>query len=246
MKLEDTQTEIYRRAKGELLPGEDILWVGRSNPRGMFFGGGGNNKANMIAIMVGLQILLVLGGVFFAVASSGSSESSAFMGAAPDPIVTSSSGPPMVVFLVIAIAVFTALFAAVGIPLMQARAGRNLIYAITDRRILMIGKNSVQSYGEQDIQFIKRKMNRDGTGDITFREESQTSTGYYGATVFANRTVAAPVGFYGVPDPHDVEALMLETFRPETYARKQKNDDLWEEEEYFEDSEQNDFNRSQR
>ena len=246
MKLEDTQTEMYQRAKAELLPGEDILWVGRANPRGMLFGGSaGGNKANIIGIVVGLQVLLVLGGVFFAFGFSRSSESSAVIGVESIP-TTSSSGPPIIFMATIAILILVGLFAAMGIPLAKALKGRSMVYAITDRRVLMIDKNSVQSYGEQDIQFIKRKMNRDGTGDIIFREESQSSTGYYGATVFANRTHVAPVGFYGVPDPHDVEALMLETFRPETYARKQKNDDLWDEDEYFDDSEQNDINRSQR
>ena len=49
MKLEDTQTEMYQRAKAELLPGEDILWVGRANPRGLFLGGlaGGNKAKNL-------------------------------------------------------------------------------------------------------------------------------------------------------------------------------------------------------
>jgi len=229
MKLEDTQTEMYRRAKEELLPGEDILWVGRGNPRGMLLGGGGgNNKATIISVIVGLQVLLVLGGVFFAVASRSTTTATV--------TTTSSSGAPMVIFLVIAIAVMTALIAGVAIPLAQSRKGRGLVYAITDRRVLMIGKNSVQSYGEQDIQFIRRKMNKDGTGDITFREETRAGTAYYGGTVYANRAYSAPVGFFGISDPHEVEELMLETFRPEAYARKRKNDDeLWDEEEYFED-----------
>jgi hypothetical protein len=150
---------------------------------------------------------------------------------------TSSSGPPMVVMMVIAVAVLTALIAAVGIPLAQARKGRDFIYAITDRRVLMIGKDSVQSYGEQDIQFIKRKMNKDGTGDIIFREEARAGTAFYGSNVYGSRTYTTPIGFFGISDPHEVEELMLETFRPEAYARKRKNDDdLWDEEEYFEDS----------
>lgn len=233
MKLEDTQTEMYQRAREELLPGEDILWVGRSNPRGIFSGGSGGNKASLIGVIVGLQVLLVLGGVFFAVASSSSTSDT---GSISVP-ASSSSGPPMVVMMVIAVAILTVLIAAVGIPLAQARKGRNLIYAITDRRVLMIGRDSVQSYGEQDIQFIKRKMNKDGTGDIIFREETRAGTAYHGSNVYASRAYAAPVGFFGVSDPHAVEELMLETFRPEVYARKRKNDDdLWDEEEYFEDS----------
>ena len=245
MKLEDTQTEMYQRAKAELLPGEDILWVGRANPRGLFLGGlAGGNKANIIGIIVGLQVLLVLGGVFFAFGFSRSSESSAVIGA--EPITTTSSGPPTIIMLVIAIAIMTALFAAVGIPLAQARKGRNMIYAITDRRVLMIGKNSVQSYGEQDIQFIKRKMNRDGTGDIIFREEAYSNAAFSSGSIYANRVNPRQIGFFGVPDPHEVEELMLETFRPETYARKRKHDDLWDEGEYFEDPDGSVTNNSRR
>jgi hypothetical protein len=238
MKLEDTQTEMYQRAREELLPGEDILWVGRSNPRGIFSGGSGGNKANLIGVIVGLQVLLVLGGVFFAVASSGSTSDGAMMGPGSTTVTTtSSSGPPLVVMMVIAVAILTALIAAVGVPLAQARKGRNMIYAITDRRVLMIGKDSVQSYGEQDIQFIKRKMNKDGTGDIIFREEARAGTAFSGSNVYGSRAYTTLVGFFGVSDPHAVEELMLETFRPEAYARKRKNDeDLWDEEEYFEDS----------
>ena len=72
MKLEDTQTEMYQRAKTELLPGEDLLWVSKPNPRHLRFGRttAGHKTAligGIVALLVGLQVFGVL---FFFVAKS--------------------------------------------------------------------------------------------------------------------------------------------------------------------------------
>ena len=130
---------------------------------------------------------------------------------------------------------------AVLIPaIMRMRNAKNVVYAITDRRLLMISGNSVQSYGERDIQFIERKMHKDGIGDITFRRETQT-WGWgrgYGGSMFAPQSRLTAVGFFGIENPREVEALMLETFRPDG-AAKHKHDDNWDEnDEYFYDDEE--------
>ena len=125
---------------------------------------------------------------------------------------------------------------ALGIPLLRSWMGKQTIYAITDRRVLTISGDVVRSDGEQDIEFIERKMHRDGTGDIIFRREAHTSTGYYGGSVFAPQTRTTNVGLFGIPDPHEVEELMLEVFRSDLYPRKRKHDDVnWDDDDLVAD-----------
>ena len=220
MKLEDTQTDMYKQAKTELLPGEDLLWVGRPKPRHMVMGRTtAGNKGVMLSILLGLQLLGMMAFIFTSRAGGATATSSS------TPIIL-----PILIFLMI-------LGIAVALPLWKMNQGKNTVYAITDRRILMISGNSVQSFGGQDIQFVRRKMHRDGTGNITFRTDTSSSMGYYGGGLFASRNQNKDVGFLGISDPHEVEALMLDTFRPETHTGKRKHDDeLWyDEDQHFEE-----------
>jgi hypothetical protein len=217
MKLEDTQTDMYKQAKTELLPGEDLLWVGRPKPRHMVMGRStAGNKSAIMAVLVGLQVLGMGAFMFMSRAETSTSGSS-----------STSMILPILIFTFI-------LGIAMALPLWRMNQGKNTVYAITDRRVLLISSNSVQSFGEQDIQFVRRKMHRDGTGNITFRTDA--ASGIYGGGISA-RTRNIDVGFFGISDPHEVEALMLDTFRPETHTGKRKHDDeLWDDEDqYFEE-----------
>ena len=219
MKTNDTSMAIYEHAEAELLPGENLLWVGQpKNARRSLFGGTNDAKVAMLAAMVGAQVLLVLGGVVFMAASRSTADGT-------------TSGFPLI-FVILALIVVLGLAVGIGPLLWSFFKAKNTIYAITDRRVLMIAGRSVQSYGEQDIEFIERKVHRDGTGDIIFKHEHRTGTTYYGSHVFGTRTYSDPIGFFGIADPHEVEALMLDTFRTTGYARKRKDDDdIWESDE---------------
>ena len=223
MKLK--QTDAYWRAKTELLPDEELLWVEQPQSRRLLSGripaSSKSNKAALLGVIVGLQVLLVLGGAFFMVSSSSTTST-------PSGTVTTSQGTPWIMIMVI---VMGLLVGILGIAFMLFRVwrGKQTIYAITDRRVLTIHGDAVRSDGEQDIDFIERKMHRDGTGDIIFRREAQTGTAYYGGSVFAPQTNMVDVGLFGISDPHEVEELMLEVFRSGLYPRKRKHDEMnWE------------------
>jgi hypothetical protein len=211
------RSEAYQRVEAELLPGEELLWVGQPNPKHMRLGRSAiGSKAVLLSTIVGLQVLLVLGGVFFTISSSRGSTASG--------TVTTTQETPWLMIAVVVVGLLVGM-AAVGVALFRQRLRKHSIYAITDRRVLTISGDAVRSDGEQDIEFIERKMHRDGTGDIIYRRELQTSTGYYGGSVFAPQTHTTNVGFFGISDPHYVEELMLDIFRPDAYPGKRKHDE---------------------
>jgi hypothetical protein len=219
-KLENTDT--YRRVEAELLPGEELLWVGQPQPRHIPMGRTTvGNKATLIGIIVGLQLFLVLGLLFFMPASSTTTTNTT--STTPE-TVTRSQGTPWIIISIVVIGLLVGLF-VLGFALFRYRKDKHTIYAITDRRVLTISGDAVRSDGEQDIEFIERKMHRDGTGDIIFRREAHTGTAYYGSSVFAPQMRITNVGLFGIPDPHDVEELMLQIFRSDRYPCKRKHDE---------------------
>jgi hypothetical protein len=109
---------------------------------------------------------------------------------------------------------------------------RRTVYAVTDRRALVISgllSRSVQSYGAGDIEFIKRTMRGDDVGDLIFRYEIRRGAASYGGTVVGVQSDSVPVGFFAIPHVREVEALMLETFKPDAYGEKSKHHEVGEE-----------------
>src|SRR5690606_16289736 len=102
---------------------------------------------------------------------------------------------------------------------------RRTIYAVTDRRVLIVSGKSVKSYGENDIEFVERTMQRGNTGDLIFRHEQRAVPVFYGNGLYSRREVAIPVGFFGIENVREVEALLLETFRAAADYAKPKHDD---------------------
>jgi hypothetical protein len=233
MKLEDTQTETYKRVKAELLPGEDLLWVAPANPRRM---SSGSSNPAIIFTIVGLLIMFVVGiAVFFiAAADTGNVSVTTITPAGVNEVSSEAIGIVIPIVVLTLILVFGVIAA---IPVLKMRQAKNAVYAITDRRILMISGNSVQSYGEQDIQFVRRKMHRDGTGNILFRTDLHSGLNNQGMGVYTMGPGMRDVGFFGISNPREIEQLLLDTFRPENHTGKRKHDDeLWQDEDqYFED-----------
>jgi hypothetical protein len=96
-------------------------------------------------------------------------------------------------------------FVAMGVW-MTTRTFRDFVlaghtfYGVTGQRILILRlwpSAAMKSYTPEDIGDISTKENPDGSGDILFRKE------YFGAVRNAN-TLPERVGFWGVPDAHDV------------------------------------------
>ena len=229
MTLDNVQTELVKRAKSELLPDEALLWVGRPKKaqRTAF---GGKNKVMMLSIVVGLQIFLVLlGGVFFAVSNQ------------TEPDAVTETSPVFLVSIVSITILILVLVSAILALFLWMRNAKNAVYAITDRRALVIFGESVQSYGERDIQFIERKMHKDDTGDVIFQRKIQTQMGYYGGGVVTPRSHEMSIGFFGIEDPHEVEELMLQTFRPDSSSQKRKHDENRDENDPYFDHEEDRF-----
>ncbi|MBL8155759.1 MAG: hypothetical protein JNM70_16365 [Anaerolineae bacterium] len=179
MKRDSIPRQVLDRVDEELLGGEEVLWIGR--PSGM--GAGLSAPLNIIVLM--LLVVGFLVGIF-----------------------TGLEATPMICLVLLGILAPVALLI---IP-QQMRgpwSSRSTVYAVTDRRALIIRADRVQSYGPRDIQFIERRMRRNGRGDILFAREARATGSYYGA-----RPDLMSVGFFGIEDPRAVEALMLEVFRP--------------------------------
>lgn len=101
-------------------------------------------------------------------------------------------------------------FILVGIGLLSSpfwsrRRARNTIYAITDRRALIIqGARSVEtkSFGPDALAEITRRERRNGTGDVLFsRKEWRDSDG---------DRQTREIGFFSIPEPRRVETLLRE------------------------------------
>lgn len=93
-------------------------------------------------------------------------------------------------------------------PIQEYRRARATIYAITDRRALVIGGgrgHSVRSWARADMGRLERRDRRRGAGDVIFAQ-----------TTFVGRKGARCVeehGFFAIADQRRVEGLLRETFK---------------------------------
>lgn len=172
MKKRDIPKEILERAESELLADEHLLWVGLPG------GKSSNVTSFLVPIIFGLASFLVLAAFTFVLIARNSG----------------SAGNIMAIIPAILMATLFSIVAAIA----QKTQQRANLYLVTNRRAMILRRNSVQSFGPEDLQFIERKMHRNGRGDIIFKHD------FY-------ETQA--LGFWDVENPLEVEALMLETFR---------------------------------
>lgn len=185
MKKSDIPKDIQERIDNELLVDEQLLWVGLPSRQ---------LKTNlaMNATLAGLVGFFILGIFAFMLVSQTTGEIWLTVSVLP-------------IMLIVILAVFFTVW----------RTQNNVadLYAISDRRAMIFRKKSVQSFGSQDLHFIERKINRNGTGDIIFNREYYQRMTMAGTTPVQTRETET-IGFFGIENPAEVEALMLETFRP--------------------------------
>ena len=189
MKFDHIDPNLYEQVESELLAGEELLWIGQPNRLRMLVK---NPLQAGAGLITGLVLAAFFAGVFVFVSETGGNDSSL----------------PWILAAVLLMSLVSLLSSPVRNYL---KAGRT-IYAITDRRALIISgilSQSVQSYGKNDIQFIERKKHGGNTGDIIFDREHHTRERMYGGP----SSYSVPVGFLSIPNVREVEALMLETFR---------------------------------
>ena len=94
-----------------------------------------------------------------------------------------------------------------ALPFLAYRRANRTVYAITDRRCLIItagDRTYVDAYGEEDIGSVKRIERRNGTGDLVFTASAS------GAAKDASRVRKAV--FYGIPEIRQAEETARRAF----------------------------------
>jgi len=181
--------DLQARAQGELEPGEKLLWVGRPDAR-----------------RVGMQSIGLL---FFGIVWTAFSifwVAMAFVG------TSQSHSPGSIAFPLFGVPFVLIGCCMLAAPFWAYRKGLTTVYAVTNRRALIIsgaGARSVKSYSKDDIGAIERTERADGSGDVSFARQQ-----YVGSSTTSSSTRGAAGGvFYGIPDARSVERILRETFK---------------------------------
>jgi hypothetical protein len=177
---------LLERVEDELLEGESLLWVGQP---GKDAGDLLPDKPNA-ALLAYYAAAMVAGQLAILLAYSALR--------LPNTLL------PVVMLLVTA-AALAGVFAV--LVWFARRRVRDVLYAVTNRRALMLFGQQVQSYGEGDMQFIERRMRPSGRGDVVFKRVLRPRQDA------AGQVEEQLIGFMDVENPRHVEALMLQTFR---------------------------------
>ena len=109
---------------------------------------------------------------------------------------------------------FVAIGAGIALsPLWRQRSRRRTVYAITDRRLLIIRAGTVRrvrSFTPDDIQDLDRRERPDCTGDLIFSHETLIRDDLRlrrdGPPHYRSRRHA--LGFFGIPEVRRVEAAV--------------------------------------
>ena len=92
-------------------------------------------------------------------------------------------------------------------PIWATRTAKNTVYAITNRRAIIIAKKGaeidIQSYRADKLEDINKKILSDGSGDLIF--ERQIS---YHTSKGRTRERVKEIGFFGIPAVNEVEDLL--------------------------------------
>jgi hypothetical protein len=172
-------------AAQELLPGERLQWAARPRPWAVA-------RQTLMALPIGLFLMAV--------------------GAVAVDVVPRAMLVPSDVLALLPIRSVGALIALLGLaaacaPFVAALLARGTVYAVTNRRLLVIERafvRRVASFAPQDVQAILVTNERyDGSADIVFRQEIRhirTSRGRY--------RVVKKIGFFGIADPERVRDLI--------------------------------------
>ena len=90
-------------------------------------------------------------------------------------------------------------------PFWMMRKARRTAYVITERRAIIFEGGwsmKIRSFGPEDLQDLRRRQRRDGSGDVVFAQEvSYSSKGHRQST---------DIGFFAIPDVKEVEDLLEE------------------------------------
>jgi hypothetical protein len=184
---------LREAVRAELSGGEKLLWVGKPTPvRAALQYSDSLLGGILVLVFLGVFVGFIMPNIFRFSTSSGSA---LFGGLVPVAFVS-----------ILLLSIFAR-------PVWEFIAAGATLYAITDRRALIIkpnvwGGKAVKSYGEGQIQMIERHEVADGMGDIIFAREVYSVSSRYG-----RRTRTRNIGFFGIPNVRAVEDIMLQQFR---------------------------------
>jgi hypothetical protein len=163
----------YETAQGEMRTGEKLLWVDRPNPAALARKALGKALFGIPFLAFALYWTYTAGGSYW----------------------LSGEPAPAGAFPLFGLIFIVAGLGLVASPLLAAIQGRSMVYAISDRRLIILERfpwNRVQSFEPRDIQELERTERGGGAGDIVFRKER------------SGRSLKQ-IGFFGIPDVRTVE-----------------------------------------
>jgi hypothetical protein len=179
--------DVQLCAQSELQGGESLLWSGPADP----------GRSAMSALPAALFGILFAGFAFFwmSTAYRGTHNAANHHNA----LASGFSVFPLfgLPFLVIGIGMTLA-------PLGVYLKGRNGVYAVTNRRVMLITgttSRSVKSIIPSDIAEVDHRERPDGSGDVLIRTNSVVRTN--------NGTTQITVGLYGVPNVKEVAGMVM-------------------------------------
>jgi hypothetical protein len=186
---EDTMnsSDVQRSAQSELQGGESLLWSGAANP----------GRSAMSALPAALFGIPFAGFAF--VSMSTAYRNTHNLANHHNTIASGFSVFPLFAlpFLLIGVGVIL-------MPLWVYVKGRSGVYAVTNRRVMLISgttSRSVKSIIPTDIAEVDHRERPDGTGDVLIRTNSVMRTN--------NGTTQMTVGLFGVPNVKEVAGLVM-------------------------------------
>jgi hypothetical protein len=174
--------QVEQVAIAQMDGGERLLWSGTPSPGAMA----------LSALPASLFGIPFAGFACFWIWTAYSSTSHMTRGAGPWAFFPLFGVP----FLLVGLGMITA-------PLWVALAAGKTVYAVTERRLLIInglGVRGVQSFTPKDVDDLLRVEGADGRGSIYFAKRSFTSS--------RGAQVSSRIGFVGIPDVRHVEQLI--------------------------------------
>jgi len=179
--------DVQLSAQSELQGGESLLWSGPANP----------GRSALSALPAALFGIPFAGFAFFWMSSAYHSTQN--LANRHNTLPSGFSVFPLfgLPFLLIGLGLILS-------PLGVYLKGRSGVYAVTNRRVMVITgttSRSVKSVIPTDIAEVDHRERPDGTGDVLIRTNSVMRTN--------NGTTQIMVGLYGVPNVKEVAGLVM-------------------------------------
>jgi len=201
-ELKTAHPELRSIVKDELERGEKLLWVGKPNALRVVM-----QERKVVVAAILLVIVLIALGVIILIFPNSHLLGLHLIGAGL------TFGLVVLLFVLLGLSYFAR-------PIYDYFMARRTIYAVTDRRVLILTGTfkgrSAKSY--KQFEQIKRRSLIKGKSDVIFGSETAKvrRQGRY-------EMVTRKIGFLGIDNARDVEQLMIATFKtpkaPESAAK---------------------------